>query len=155
MGGRLRRGIGPFGRKKCPPEPAPAATSAAAAPPSSPDSVLARLDQIDLRQQKLSKDRRQQKPPASSSMSSAIREVCLRGNLMDRLGLLESRILQVRCTSAGWKPDSFSSLSLSLSLSVSGKDPKEALEAAEKKASDVCKENKSARLYRRWFPVGC
>ncbi|GJN01086.1 hypothetical protein PR202_ga18321 [Eleusine coracana subsp. coracana] len=79
-----------------------------------PESLLCRLDQIDLRLRQLEEQRR---PPTAAahadddvvrraplpqhhhtkSLPSALQQVQARGTLMDRLNLLESRIRQLSC----------------------------------------------------------
>ncbi|KAE8768318.1 hypothetical protein D1007_60244 [Hordeum vulgare] len=77
--------------------------------PPPPDSLLGRLDQIDLRLRQLEEERRPSSVadgdgphPAprhqhSKSMPSALQPQDVRGTLMDRLNLLESRIRQLSC----------------------------------------------------------
>ncbi|KAL5225881.1 hypothetical protein ABZP36_012520 [Zizania latifolia] len=75
-----------------------------------PESLLDRLDQIDLRLRQLEEQRRPttaqqgdgvRRAPArhqhTKSLPSALQHVQLKGNLMDRLSLLESRIRQLSC----------------------------------------------------------
>ncbi|CAN6202750.1 unnamed protein product [Urochloa humidicola] len=84
----------------------------APAPPPPPESLLCRLDQIDLRLRQLEEQRRpaaddggaavarRAAPPQhhhTKSLPSALQHVQLRGTLMDRLNLLESRIRQLSC----------------------------------------------------------
>lgn len=84
-------------------------------PPPPPDSLLGRLDQIDLRLRQLEEQRRSsvqaddgsfvadavRRAPAqhhhTKSLPSALQHVHLKGTLMDRLNLLESRIRQLSC----------------------------------------------------------
>ncbi|CAN6172254.1 unnamed protein product [Urochloa humidicola] len=87
----------------------------APAPPA-PESLLCRLDQIDLRLRQLEEQRRPATPAAddvaasaavagrrapqhqhTKSLPSALQHVQVRGTLMDRLNLLESRIRQLSC----------------------------------------------------------
>ncbi|CAN6191814.1 unnamed protein product [Urochloa humidicola] len=84
--------------------------------PSPPESLLCRLDQIDLRLRQLEEQRRPaaddgaaaaamaaRRAPAApqhqhtKSLPSALQHVQVRGTLMDRLNLLESRIRQLSC----------------------------------------------------------
>uniref|UniRef100_A0A0E0L777 Uncharacterized protein n=1 Tax=Oryza punctata TaxID=4537 RepID=A0A0E0L777_ORYPU len=86
--------------------------SASALPP--PESLLGRLDQLDLRLRQLEEQRRAKaddddggggggdRGPAAhhqhtKSMPSALQHVQVKGSLMDRLNLLESRIRQLSC----------------------------------------------------------
>ncbi|KAG8094058.1 hypothetical protein GUJ93_ZPchr0012g21551 [Zizania palustris] len=80
-----------------------------------PESLLCRLDQIDLRLRQLEEQRQpttarqgddddgvRRAAPAprhqhTKSLPSALQHVQLKGNLMDRLNLLESRIRQLSC----------------------------------------------------------
>ncbi|RLM54422.1 hypothetical protein C2845_PM10G00200 [Panicum miliaceum] len=84
-------------------------TPAPPAPPP-PESLLGRLDQIDLRLRQLEEQRRpapaddgavvRRAPPQhhhTKSLPSALQHVQVRGTLMDRLNLLESRIRQLSC----------------------------------------------------------
>ncbi|CAL5036420.1 unnamed protein product [Urochloa decumbens] len=83
--------------------------------PPPPESLLCRLDQIDLRLRQLEEQRgrpsapsddvavaRRAAPPQpqhqhTKSLPSALQHVQVRGTLMDRLNLLESRIRQLSC----------------------------------------------------------
>ncbi|CAL5050568.1 unnamed protein product [Urochloa decumbens] len=87
-------------------------------PPPPPESLLCRLDQIDLRLRQLEEQRGRPAAPAddvaatvparraappqpqhqhTKSLPSALQHVQVRGTLMDRLNLLESRIRQLSC----------------------------------------------------------
>ncbi|CAL5045425.1 unnamed protein product [Urochloa decumbens] len=84
-------------------------------PPPPPESLLCRLDQIDLRLRQLEEQRGCPAAPAddvaatvaarraaphhhhTKSLPSALQHVQVRGTLMDRLNLLESRIRQLSC----------------------------------------------------------
>ncbi|OEL32702.1 hypothetical protein BAE44_0006275 [Dichanthelium oligosanthes] len=79
-------------------------------PPPPPESLLGRLDQIDLRLRQLEEQRRpapaddgavvRHAPPRhhhTKSLPLALQHAHLRGTLMDRLNLLESRIRQLSC----------------------------------------------------------
>ncbi|KAL6861599.1 hypothetical protein ACP4OV_017299 [Aristida adscensionis] len=80
--------------------------------PTAPDSLLGRLDQIDLRLRQLEEQRcpapahaddaaaARRAPPQhqhTKSLPAALQHLQLRGSLMDRLNLLESRIKQLSC----------------------------------------------------------
>ncbi|KAF0902394.1 hypothetical protein E2562_016233 [Oryza meyeriana var. granulata] len=92
--------------------------------PPPPESLLGRLDQIDLRLRQLEEQRRGptaaqadedgggdvvRRAPAvrhqhTKSLPSALQHVQVKGNLMDRLNLLESRIRQLSCELDGGVP---------------------------------------------------
>ncbi|KAF7046191.1 hypothetical protein CFC21_055243 [Triticum aestivum] len=154
--------------------------SALPAPPP-PDSLLGRLDQIDLRLRQLEEERRPSSAaegdgarPAprhqhSKSMPSALqpqdaRDV--RGTLMDRLNLLESRIRQLSCEldldgSGSGKAAAASCLPTPDCAWSEPPLPDPAMRARAvkklKEAKCACEEEKrkAERAGRRWFTVGC
>ncbi|XP_062229969.1 uncharacterized protein LOC133927499 [Phragmites australis] len=110
-------------------------------PPPPPESLLGRLDQIDMRLRQLEERRRRpahaddgdvRRAPAQAqhqhtkSLPSALQQhVQLRGTLMDRLNLLESRIRQLTCELDldGGKAGAGSYAALGSSSSVAPQDP--------------------------------
>ncbi|XP_062233880.1 uncharacterized protein LOC133931065 [Phragmites australis] len=92
------------------------------APP--PESLLGRLDQIDLRLRQLEEQRRP--VHAQHQHTKSLQHVQLRGTLMDRLNLLESRIRQLSCEldlDGGGKATAGSYVALGTSSSVAPQDP--------------------------------
>ncbi|XP_020266495.1 uncharacterized protein LOC109841983, partial [Asparagus officinalis] len=166
--------------------------------PSTESLIVGKLDELDIRLTQL--EEKQSLPESyfaadlrraavSKSLTSALKDVRLKGSLMDRVHLLESRIRQLSSDLDQGNADPSSSSTMSQmnengpeknkkkmnTLSSSrvvgapwrelkghkskSKDSKEGIEAMEKRASAVCrnekKRKKRARIYKRWFPVGC
>ncbi|KAG2603898.1 hypothetical protein PVAP13_4NG015172 [Panicum virgatum] len=102
-------------------------------PPPPPESLLGRLDQIDLRLRQLEEQRddgavARRAPPHQAqhhhtkSLPSALQHVQVRGTLMDRLNLLESRIRQLGCEldlDVGGKAGSYADAAAHLGLGSS------------------------------------